>query len=408
MKTYDDFKSLIKTLNKYPTPTDLVYKYEFSYPDMNNYFEKKMNDNIFLKLPLLDDEKKPLLYLTNKYLFNNFKDAEIILDGLNSFNFKSMTNKEILENFIYSEIEGNLGIEGFHCNKNEIQRVRRMPYDDLTSNQEVIIKNMLEAYDYILKEDITIKNINTLYLIVSKNCLKLTEKLAPGQLYRDDDKHIKDTDGNIVDKGVNHTLLKKLMKSLLDYIKEKTSIENEILKPHIIHYYILYLHPYFDLNGRMARLLSHWYSFKYLPRFSLLYLNEAINNKHNKHQYFNAIVTSRETGNDITYFLEYMADVMIKYAIIYRNNTIITDQLEGEGKLLPKSLQTTVKNILTMPKDADGFFSWKRYANFADDDYSKVLYLKHLNQLTNYKVLSRRKVKNAYVYRLNNKRFNLY
>lgn len=408
MKTYTDFISLIKGLDKYPIPTDLVYKYGFSHLEMKDYYDLKVKDELFIKLSLLNDEKNPLLYWRNDYLIRKLNDAEKLLSDMNNFNLKGLDDDELIENFIYSEIEGNLGIEGFPCNRNEIERIKRMSYDDLTTNQEVVVKNMLEAYAFILSHDITVKNIYTLYSIVSKNCLKLTERLLPDQLYRDSDKPILDRDGNMVDKGVDHSLLKGMMKSLVDYIKTKTNAEDEIVKPHIIHYYILYIHPYFDLNGRMARILSHWYSFKYLPRFSLLYINEAINNKHNRSQYSNAIVASRQTSNDVTYFLEYMADIMIKYALIYRNKNIISNHLEGEGKILSRSLQIMIKNILTMPRDADGYFSWKRYANFANEGFSKVLYLKHLNKLTDYKVLIRKKEKNAYIYKLNTKRYDLY
>ena len=34
---------------------------------------------------------------------------------------------------------------------------------------------------------------------------------------------------------------------------------NDLLKAALIHFYIAYLHPWFDGNGRMARLMHLWY-----------------------------------------------------------------------------------------------------------------------------------------------------
>ena len=61
-----------------------------------------------------------------------------------------------------------------------------------------------------------------------------------------------------------------------------------------------------------------------------------------------------------------------------------------------------------MPKVGDGYFTWRKYANFSSNDFSKVLYLKHLNQLVDYKVLKMKKQKNANIYILNSKKWNLY
>ena len=46
--------------------------------------------------------------------------------------------------------------------------------------------------------------------------------------------------------------------SSISFIQDKTPM-NDLLKAALIHFYIAYLHPYFDGNGRMARLLHLWY-----------------------------------------------------------------------------------------------------------------------------------------------------
>ena len=48
------------------------------------------------------------------------------------------------------------------------------------------------------------------------------------------------------------------MEELLQFIQQD-SHWNDLLKAALLHFYIAYLHPYFDGNGRMARLIHLWY-----------------------------------------------------------------------------------------------------------------------------------------------------
>ena len=52
--------------------------------------------------------------------------------------------------------------------------------------------------------------------------------------------------------------LPERMGELVAFIREDSEI-NDLLKAALIHFYMAYLHPYFDGNGRMARLMHLWY-----------------------------------------------------------------------------------------------------------------------------------------------------
>lgn len=408
MDTYTNFQNLIKTLEKYPTPTNLVYKHKFTHHELKDIYTSKLNDDNFIKVGLNSENGNPLIYLDTDYLISKLNDAENLLINLNSSKLWDITDEELVNGFIFSEIESSLAIEGVRSTRAKIEKISKSSYEELKSNNERVVKNMIEAYYYVQDRDITIDNIYRLYNILSKDCLKDDEKLIDNNYYRHDDVNIVGANERIIDRGVNHKYLSKGMNDLITYItKSKSNIE-QVFAPHIIHYYFIYLHPYFDFNGRMARVLSHWYSTRYAPYLSHLFISEAINNKGNKHRYYNAITYSRQTNNDITFFIEYIADILLEYSIIYTNYYIIFDQLEGRGHSIPRSLQVTLKNILAIPKIGDGYFSWKKYAEYSNDNYSKVLYLKHLNQLVDLGVLNVKKQKNTNLYILNRGKWDLY
>ena len=48
------------------------------------------------------------------------------------------------------------------------------------------------------------------------------------------------------------------MSKFITFINAESTM-NDLLKAAVIHFYIAYLHPYFDGNGRMARLMHLWY-----------------------------------------------------------------------------------------------------------------------------------------------------
>ena len=62
----------------------------------------------------------------------------------------------------------------------------------------------------------------------------------------------------MIHQGLNHKLIPEYMTRFIDYVNREEDI-SPLLKGSIIHFYIAYLHPYFDGNGRMARMLHLWF-----------------------------------------------------------------------------------------------------------------------------------------------------
>ena len=77
-----------------------------------------------------------------------------------------------------------------------------------------------------------------------------------------------------------------------------------VLKAIMLHFWIGYLHPFTDGNGRLARLIFYWYLLKKdYWAFSYLPISKAI--KKSPIQYGNAYVYSEQDDFDLTYFIDY-------------------------------------------------------------------------------------------------------
>ena len=188
--------------------------------------------------------------------------------------FSDFRNSEILNGFVFSEIESSLAIEGIRSTRAQIEKLDQANYEDLNQLNDIIVKNMLLGYEFVKGHDITEENIFQLYKILSKKCLKDTEQLNPNALYRHDEVNIVDGANAVVDRGIDWNLLPTLMSQLIDFMNTDKTYEEHLIASHIIHYYLVYLHPYFDYNGRMARVLSFWYNLKHAPSLSLLLVSE--------------------------------------------------------------------------------------------------------------------------------------
>ena len=76
-------------------------------------------------------------------------------------------------------------------------------------------------------------------------------------------------------------LVPSLMKSLFNFITENEKEIHPLILSSIFHYYFVYIHPFSDGNGRMARfwvslILTNWNSkFEYIPIEEEIYLNQT-------------------------------------------------------------------------------------------------------------------------------------
>lgn len=401
MSVYEKFKQICKKTDHYPTQSELIYKFGLKRENLKEISLDKYKDDEYQKVPLSSSSGNHLLYWNEEKHMMHFQGSQDLIRNSKMNQFSDFRNSEVLNGFVFSEIESSLAIEGIRSTRAQIEKLDQTNYEDLSQINDIIVKNMLLGYEFVKGHDITEENIFQLYNILSKNCLKDTEQLYPNALYRHDEVNIVDGANSVVDRGVDWNLLPTLMRQLIDYMNTDKTYEEHLIASHIVHYYFVYLHPYFDYNGRMARVLSFWYNLKHAPSLSLLLVSEAINNRIHKQDYYNAIMNSRSTGNDITYFLEFMGDIVLKYSKIYINFYSIKTQLKGKGMLISRALEIALKYVLAIPVVGEGFFDWKDYKDFSHDSFSKQYYLRLLNDLTELQILKVTEHKKSNLYQLN-------
>ena len=392
-----DYKELlIKSLesDKYYDNTDLRMNRNYNFM-LNN---KELDEYLRFKEDYKSDSKieTSLLSWNSKkiYLYKS-KELESKINDYYNF-FKNDNNKEIdkevLLGILCSELEGTLQIEDVKTTRRQIEDVIKNNNPNNTNDK--IIINMLNGFNYISNtKEFNKDTLKELYNILSNGCLDKEDEIKDSY-YRNDKVYISNYEGCPQDK------INECMDSLFEYINDNLDNKDpyiRLLLPFIAHYYLLYIHPYFDYNGRTARMVQLWI-FMLTNNMDVLYLSEAIND--NKNDYYKAIENTRNSRNDLTYFITYLINLINLYKVVDKNINEIKNEIESEGESISLNELHYLKRII-INKNIK-WFNYKKFNEFEGLDITKQGSLKILNKFENRGFLkSKTNSKNEKVFILN-------
>lgn len=347
-------------------------------------------------LPLKTFNSKHCFYVNGLYLLQTQNEYYRLLMSdyeLNQSWLFDRNLEDMLISRLFSEIEGSLNIENIPTTHRHIAEVSKS--EKLIEQNDIIVKNMLNAINFIVenKPAFNKDNLRTLYNILSKDCLADKLKIKDGAYYRNDQVYI----GKF--EGADWRIVDECMDSLFSFANDPENIEKyDDFLPFICHYYILYVHPYFDFNGRTARMVSFWLNYIHQITFAPYFMSEAINE--NKSDYYRAITDTRNTNNDLTYFLGYVLETSIKYSFVYKNLEEMKNILSKTGDTLTSTEWVYVKKILV--HNSEDYFNYKMFLTYINANMSRQGALKILNNLHGYCILEKTKNKKGdIIFKLN-------
>lgn len=269
------------------------------------------------------------------------------------------------------------------------------------TKSELMILNNYKAIRYTLEnidEEITTDFIYHIWELLTKNTLEegdYTECFRTGPVY------INNKLGEIVYEGPDHSAVPEMMDNLVKFINVKTDGIHPIIKSMVIHYYFVYIHPFFDGNGRTARALMNLYLMKSgYDFFKYFSISKILVEKRNK--YYEAIKTCEDADNDITYFLEFYSVLLVQTITEIRKTYInqfskklIVRHLEKTNIVLNSrqlnTLDVAIKNNRKSLDVAEYIKKHKVVQETARKD---------LGQMVEYGIFEKSKVGKKYVYAL--------
>ena len=282
-------------------------------------------------------------------LYINLEDIDPIKRELEEFlEVFPCTDINFAKRAMFSEeIKSNNLVEGYLDNLEYIDKVVNEANASNSKDQRIL--NLYNGYRYILEnKDINKDNLKELYAILSNRLLIDYDLDCMGDYYREDEVFIYNSSNvlSIPDNGIDYRKVDSHMDKLFDYINSGNDFMSKTdyyIKSQIMHFYFVYIHPYFDVNGRTSRTVSMWYLLNH-EIYPYIIFNRGINLA--KSLYYKAIVDTRKYGN-ITIFLKYMME-NVKYEL---EKEYVISMMELEGYDFNMSQRQTLNYILSMNQD---------------------------------------------------------
>lgn len=188
-----------------------------------------------------------------------------------------------------------------------------------TKDEKMILNNykVMMKIDEWKELDLSKDMLLEIQALITNGTIK--DKNDSGRFRKDEDNIVVQdaVTGEVVYIPPKETVMEKELERLISYantIEDETDFVHPVLKAIILHFWLAYLHPFPDGNGRTARALFYWYLIKKdYWLFNYLSVSKVI--KESRVQYDNAFLHTEHDDNDLTYFIIYKLKVICKSII---------------------------------------------------------------------------------------------
>ncbi len=274
-------------------------KLRYKYPDDFEPFMQALSELYFKPLPIKDSAERQLVYIENHAEINQNTLKLLLAPKEEAYGIKAAEN----------EIIATAAIENVDFSRDSVRNILKglAPKDEAESR----ILGMKKGLEFISDpaNQVTEENMYKLYMMTIGELLSDDDRLQEGCFYRHDAVYV--VGSQVEHKGLDCKKVPQYMQSLIEFIDTDDGIP-DLVKAAIIHFYIAYIHPYFDGNGRMARLLHLWFLIRKGYR-SALFIPFSENIEKSRKAYYSAYTIVEENRNlsgriDVTPFIAYMSE----------------------------------------------------------------------------------------------------
>lgn len=259
-----------------------------------------------VNLPL-ENEKGAKYYYFRDYLQQDVEDLNAFLETEKYLKTRTFAKKVLFTH----EIKSNNQVEGYWDSIFLINQLIKNAETIANEDTRNRILNLYYAYDYILKRRVIDKDsVRELYRIISKGVIKPNLQTKMGEYYREAPVYIL-KNGRLdlePDQGINYKNVERFMDAYFEFLHSPWAkgATEEYIKSQILHYYFVYIHPYFDVNGRTSRTLAMWYLLN-KKAYSYIIFNRGIISKGSN---YDNIIASTKSTCDLTKFIKFMLDTV--------------------------------------------------------------------------------------------------
>lgn len=240
-------------------------------------------------LPIVDDKHKSIGYIHTEHIDRTIDEINKLYNSIKITESKSV---------IAEEVYFTCAIKGVDTTIKRTEQI--MNGSKPKDYSERMVENSYKATKYL-------NLIRQNNLITEKELLKTWNILISNACENESIKGTKYRSGDVqvgTYEAPSYTQVDELMQCYFNFMHDTNDALNIYVKAAILHFYLVFIHPFCDGNGRMARIISVDYMIRNgLDKFKAISLSKQIKETIREYQY--ALRDSENTCNDITFFVEY-------------------------------------------------------------------------------------------------------
>jgi len=296
-----------------------------------------------IKTPIKDENGKYFSWIKLSYLEEFFHDLDMNTGGelfVGKAEIDKRNKQKLITRGIMEEAIASSQLEGAATSRQIAKKMLREGRKPKNESERMIVNTYLSMKaleDEYKNKKMSVELILEMHGLIIKDILD--EKGEKPRIRKEeDDIYVTDkTNGVIYHKAPSIKFVTEELNVLVKFANDELEtgyFMHPVIKAIFLHFWIGYLHPFTDGNGRLARLLFYWYllrkgywAFAYLPISKIIKLSPM--------QYEMAYVYSEQDDNDLTYFVDYnikKIKLAIKNFIEY-----LERQAKGNVKMKKKS-----------------------------------------------------------------------
>lgn len=299
---------------KYENLEKLYYKYK----NIDEEYEKRIKNNstIVTDLMIYSEYKKkyiplffcflPKHFKLQENIYKKSKEIEMAFQKLTSLMSSYTINKLFVNEILFTN-----KVEGIYSSKKAI-------YSELQNkknNKEEKLVGIVRKYENILKsneeklENLT--DFRKIYDNLFVDFLDMDNYKLDGEIFRKDAVNIKNNTMEIIHHGIfGEDNIKQEMEKIIKFLNNDDI--PSLIKISIIHFFIEYIHPFYDGNGRFGRYLLSINLAKYLEKYTALSISFII--AQNKMKYYKSFkqVENKYNLGEVTFFVENILENIIE------------------------------------------------------------------------------------------------
>ncbi len=256
--------------------------------------------------PVIDEDGQPYTYSKLSHFERSLHMIDLKIGG--KFIVGSNTSEEkqkFMTRGIIEEAIASSQLEGASTTRKYAKKMIAEKKKPRTTSEKMIYNNYITMS--AIEEEFKNKELSVELLLEMHTMLTqdtLDDPADVGRIRNEGDLISVIYQEEIAHTAPDRDFVDEHLKRLISYANDDSEFIHPIIKASILHFWMGYLHPFADGNGRMARSIFYWYLFKN-DYWGVAFVPISMILKRAKKQYTYAYIYSEQDNKDLTYFIDF-------------------------------------------------------------------------------------------------------